>query len=138
MQSKNRHLILLRGLPGSGKTTLAYLLSESGKYPCFSVDDYFTDAATGSYNFQFEKNHLAYKFCAEQVEASMLTGTEKIFLHNTFTMEWEMEIYFNLAKKHNYLVFVCTIEHRHDGKNNHGVTEEQLRKMAEKYKVVLI
>jgi predicted AAA+ superfamily ATPase len=34
-------LILLRGLPGAGKSTLAKLLSENGKYPVFSIDDYF-------------------------------------------------------------------------------------------------
>jgi len=132
-----RNLILLRGLPGSGKSTFATLLSYEGKYPCFSIDDYFTDKETGNYKFKFDENYLAYKFCEEKVEFSMLNGAEKIFVHNTFTQEWEMERYFSLAKKHNYNIFVCTVENRHRSKNIHGINEEQIRKMAEKFKVEL-
>lgn len=129
-------LFLLRGLPGSGKTTLANLLSEKGKYPVHSIDAYFTDAA-GVYNFEFDKNHLAYKQCEEQTLNSIKQGVEKIFIDNTFTIEWELEPYFKLASQHNYQVFVVTIENRHGGKNIHHVSDEQLEKMAAKYKVVL-
>ena len=130
-------LILLRGLPGSGKTTLATLLSEEGKYPVHSIDSYFTDATTGAYNFEFEKNHLAYKQCEEQTEQSIRQGIEKIFIDNTFTLEWEMEPYFKLASKYTYSIFVLTVENRHGGKNTHHISEEQIQKMAAKYKVVL-
>ena len=133
----NSNLIILRGLPGSGKSTLATLLSSEGKYPCYSIDDYFIDKETGTYHFKFDKNHLAYKYCEEQVESSMMKRKEKIFVHNTFTMDWEIEPYFLLAKKYNYKVFVCTVENRHKGKNIHGVNEDQIIKMAEKYKVEL-
>ena len=44
MENNHKSLILLRGLPGSGKSSLAFTLSENGKYPVFSVDDYFTNA----------------------------------------------------------------------------------------------
>ena len=130
-------LILLRGLPGSGKTTLAKLLSEEGKYPVHSIDSYFTDATTGVYNFEFDKNHLAYKQCEEQTEQSIKQGVQKIFIDNTFTLEWEMEPYFKLASKYNYSIFVLTVENRHGNKNIHQVSEEQIQKMAAKYKVVL-
>jgi predicted kinase len=130
-------LILLRGLPGSGKTTLANLLSEEGKYPVHSIDSYFTDAQTGAYNFEFDKNHLAYKQCEEQTEQSIKQGIEKIFIDNTFTLEWEMEPYFKLASQYNYSIFVVTVENRHGNKNTHGVSDEQIQKMAAKYKIVL-
>ena len=130
-------LILLRGLPGSGKTTLAKILSEEGKYPVHSVDRYFTDAQTGSYFFEFDKNHLAYKQCQEHTEQSMQQGLEKIFIDNTFTLEWELEPYFKLAAQYKYRVFVITVENRHGGKNTHQVSDEQIEKMAAKYKVVL-
>ncbi len=129
-------LFILRGLPGSGKTTLAQQLSENGKYPIFSVDDFFTDA-NGNYNFGFDKNYLAYQLCEENTKKSMLSNYHKIFIHNTFTLEWEIEPYFKLASEFNYTIFVVTVENRHRNKNVHELTDEQIKKMAEKYKVIL-
>src|ERR1700741_3791571 len=90
-------LILLRGLPGSGKTTLATVLSENGKYPVLSVDSYFTNSETGEYSFEFDKNHLAYQQCEQQTRIMMERGEKKIFIDNTFTLDWEMKPYFKLA-----------------------------------------
>lgn len=132
-----RSLVILRGLPGSGKTTLAKVLSENGKYPVYSIDDFFT-AADGVYKFEFEKNHLAYKQCEENTRKAMEQEIPKIFLDNTFTLEWEIEPYFKLAKEFNYNIFVTTVENRHHGKNIHEISDEQIRKMADKYKVVLL
>lgn len=131
-------LILLRGLPGSGKSTLTKVLSENDKYPILSIDSYFTDPATGKYTFEFEKNHLAYKQCEEQTLKKMQEGSEKIFVDNTFTLEWEMEPYFKLAASYNYRLFVLTVENRHGNGNIHNISREQVEKMAEKYKVKLI
>ena len=131
-------LILLRGLPGSGKTTLAKVLSENNTYPIFSVDDFFTNAATGEYTFNFKDNHLAYKQCEEFTREAMQQNRTKIFVHNTFTMDWELEPYFKLAAEFNYELFVVTVENYHHHKNIHEVSDEQLHKMAEKYKVKLL
>ncbi len=130
-------LILLRGLPGSGKTTLAALLSEKGRYPVFSIDTYFTDSKTGVYNFEFEKNHLAYKKCEEQTKEALRQGAEKVFVDNTFTLEWELEPYFKLASEFNSQIHIVTVENRHGNANIHNVSQEQIEKMAAKYKVVL-
>jgi predicted kinase len=131
-----RELILLRGLPGSGKTTLALVLSEDGKYPVFSVDDYFTDES-GRYEFRFQENHIAYKNCEESVKAAMHFNSEKIILHNTFTLEWEMEPYFKLAAECNYRVHVVTVENRHDGTNVHDIPNEYVERMRSKFSVKL-
>lgn len=129
-------LILLRGLPGAGKSTLVKVLSNN-QWPIFSVDDYFTDPVSKEYHFEFSENHLAYKACENNTENSMQSKIEKIFIDNTFTLEWEMEPYFKLAKHYHYEIHVVTVENRHHGKNIHGISEDQLKKMAEKYKVVL-
>ncbi len=127
-----RELILLRGLPGSGKSTLAGVLSEGGKYAIFSVDDYFTDA-NGNYEFRFQENHLAYKQCEEGVEKAMQQGIEKIIVHNTFTMEWELESYFKLAGAFTYRVHVATVENRHGSENVHKIPNELIERMRSKY-----
>lgn len=131
-------LIILRGLPGSGKSTLAKLLSEGGKYPVCSIDEYFTDSESGEYSFDHKQNHLAYKQCEEKVKCAINKGFEKIFIDNVFSIEWEMEPYFKMALEFNCRIFVVTVENRHSGKNIHAVSGEQLKKMAEKYKVVLL
>jgi len=129
-------LIILRGLPGSGKTTLASVLSEEGTYPVFSVDDYFTDE-NGHYEFRFQENHLAYKQCEEGVRTAMQQGAPKIILHNTFTIEWEMEPYFKLASEHDYRLHVLTVENRHGSSNVHDIPEEHIERMRAKYAVNL-
>lgn len=130
-------LIILRGLPGSGKTTLANILSEN-KWPVFSIDSYFTDPITNKYHFQFDKNHLAYKNCEEQTKQAMQNKIEKIFIDNVFSIDWEIEPYFKLASKNNYSIFIVTVENYHGNKNIHEISEEQIQKMAAKYKVKLL
>lgn len=134
----DRSLILLRGLPGSGKSTLADLLSENGTYPVFSVDSYFTDSVTGAYSFEFQNNHLAYAQCEARTKDALNRGVAKVFVDNTFTLEWEIAPYFRMAAEFGYRVFTVTVENRHGGRNIHAVSDEQLKKMASKYRVVLI
>lgn len=136
-QNALRDLILLRGLPGSGKSTFALVLSENGRFPIFSVDDYFTDPQTGRYQFIHTENHKAYAQCEAEVANSMMRGMERIVVHNVFSMEWEMAPFFKLAEANGYRVFVMTMENYHQGSNEHGIPEEQMEKMRSKFKVRL-
>jgi predicted kinase len=133
----NKAIILLRGLPGSGKSTFAQFISEQGKHPIFSVDDFFTDIETLEYNFNFQQNHLAYKQCEMNCRKAAVDSLPRIIVHNTFTMDWEMEPYFKLAAEHNYVIFVLTVEKYHESKNIHEISDEQIAKMSQKYKVKL-
>lgn len=133
----NKSILLLRGLPGSGKSSLAQVLSEDGVHPIFSVDDYFTDAETGEYEFRFQDNHVAYKQCEANCRLAAERGTSKIIIHNTFTLDWEVEPYFAIAKEFSYAIFILTVENYHGSKNIHQIADEQIQRMALKYKVKL-
>jgi len=132
-----KSLILLRGLPGSGKSTLANALCENGKYPVYSIDDYFTNQESLEYKFEFDKNHLAYKKCEEETINQLKKNCEKVFVANTFTMDWELAPYIKMADKYNYKLFIVTVENHHENENIHQIPMEQIEKMASKYKVKL-
>lgn len=134
--NQNKSLILLRGLPGSGKSTLAEFLSEDGKYPVYSVDQFFTNE-NGKYTFDHQKNHIAYEECRKNTLSAIQKSTEKIFVDNTFTIDWEMEPYFKMAQENSYRIFVVTVENYHGKANIHEIPEEQISKMADKYKIRL-
>jgi predicted kinase len=134
---KDKIILLLRGLPGSGKSSLAKFLSEDGKYPILSIDDFFTDSITGNYDFDYKLNHLAYKNCEEKTKLHAKANIKKIIIHNTFTMDWEMEPYFKIANEYHYSIVVATVENYHNCKNTHGISDEQILKMSMKYKVKL-
>ena len=124
-------------MPGAGKSTLAKHLSENDAYPIFSIDSYFTNSK-GDYDFKFDENHKAYKACEQQTEETLKQNKTKVFVDNTFTLDWELEPYFKLAEKYKYQLHIVTVENYHNSGNIHKVGDEQLQKMAEKYKIKLV
>lgn len=129
-------VLILRGLPGSGKSTLAKLLSSLTGAPVFSIDSYF-ESESGEYHFDHRKNHLAYKECEKKTRSALEQNIPFVIVDNTFTLEWEIKPYEDLAKEFGYLFSVVTVENRHGGKNIHKISEEQIEKMKSKYKIVL-
>ena len=131
-----KELFLLRGLPGSGKSTLANQLGGS----LVEADRYFMDY--GEYKFDASKLGEAHDWCRNQVKEWMETNDRgfdvpRIVVSNTFTQEWEMKPYYELAKEHGYMVFSLIVENRHGGQNVHNVPEEVIDRMRKRFEVVL-
>lgn len=126
-------LILLRGLPGAGKSTFAKSLG----CPVFEADQYFIDLETGEYKFDASKIKVAHNWCKLLVEHSMEDEVDKIAVSNTFTQEWEMDAYYELAKKYNYQVHSLIVENRHGNKSIHDVPEETIKKMKNRFEIRL-
>jgi predicted kinase len=129
-------LYVLRGLPGCGKSSLAKSLmnAQSGHV---EADMFFMDNE-GNYNFDASKLKKAHEWCREKAENYMKPhGFDTVIVSNTFTQEWEMKPYYELAKKYGYTVFSLVVENRHGGVNEHGVPEEALERMENRFQVKL-
>ena len=93
-------IYLVRGIPGSGKSTFAKTLG--GEH--YEADMFFIDG-NGEYKFDGSKIKLAHEWCQDMVYMDMIKEIPKIVVSNTFTQEWEMRPYFELAKNYGYKVF---------------------------------
>jgi len=130
-------LILLRGLPGSGKSTFAKMLIAADKDYCHKeADMYFVDRE-GNYKFKPSDLPAAHKWCKDEVEFLMRYEHSPIAVSNTFTQEWEMDAYYELAEKYGYRVHSVIVENRHGGVNKHGVPEEKLEQMKNRFEIKL-
>lgn len=126
-------LYLVRGLPGSGKSTLAKELG--GVH--LEADMYFIRGLGDVYQFDASKLKNAHEWCQMMTETSMMDSKKRIVVSNTFTQEWEMKPYYELAEKYGFVVFSLIVENRHGGINEHGVPEETLVKMENRFHVKL-
>jgi hypothetical protein len=60
-----------------------------------------------------------------------------IVVSNTFTQEWEMKPYFDMAETYGYRVFSLIVENRHGGVNQHGVPQDKLEIMKNRFETKL-
>lgn len=140
-----KELFLLRGLPGSGKSTVAKQLASGSGSLHLEADQYFMDGE-GNYKFDASKLKDAHEWCRNEVEYAMQFGYRgnpidsplgRIVVSNTFTQEWEMQPYFEMAEKYGYRVHSLIVENRHGGVNEHGVPEEKIQQMKDRFKISL-
>jgi len=132
-----KELYLLRGLPGSGKTTIAGTIIRGTDGVMFAADDYFVDPNTNDYNFDASKLAKAHADCQARCEDAMKRNISVIVVHNTFTTPKEMRPYRFLADENGYIVHSLIVEHRHEGINVHDVPEEAIARMEQRFSVKL-
>jgi len=88
-------LYIVRGIPGSGKSTFAKRLVGEDFLVC-EADKYFINQENGKYEFDISKIKDAHKWCQNIVENYMRDSMindqyyPEIAVSNTFTQEWEM------------------------------------------------
>jgi predicted kinase len=125
-------LYIVRGIPGSGKSTFAKQLTSN----VFEADHYFIDNE-GNYNFDPSKIKDAHKDCQDNVRYAMESSISKIAVSNTSTQDWELQPYYELATKYGYTVFSIVVENRHEGVNQHGVPEDKIQMMKDRFQIKL-
>ena len=124
-------LFLIRGLPGSGKSTYARSLKKEMGCMCVHVeaDMFFTDIS-GNYNYNPKEITRAHEWCQRVCRDALNIGAVAI-VANTFTRIWEMQPYMDMAVD---LGIPYTIVHVIGNfQNIHGVPEEIIEKMRERW-----
>jgi len=128
----NKHtLFIIRGLPGSGKSTLGKKIAPRS----VAADDFFDRYHKGVFKPELLKN--AHSWCKDYVEGLMQLNNNDVAVCNTFTQEWEFQPYIELAKNYDYNVVVMVVENYHGNKSIHNVPEETIEKMRNRFKINL-
>jgi predicted kinase len=130
-----KRLILVRGLPGSGKTTMAQQIvadmSAAGQKAIMFEADMF-HMINGEYKYDTTKVKDAHDWCRLQAACHLNKGLN-VVIANTFTTNKEIKPYFDLALKYETEMLLC--EATGNYKNLHNVPEDVIAKMKERWEL---
>jgi predicted kinase len=102
-------LYIIRGLPGSGKSTHAQKIvsTDPSHIKHFEADMFFTDGV-GEYKFIPEKINIAHQWCQNMANYALRDGYS-VVVSNTFSQLWEMRPYIDMAEYYQVPVEVMTM-----------------------------
>ncbi|KAJ8342629.1 hypothetical protein SKAU_G00325570 [Synaphobranchus kaupii] len=124
------HLVILRGLPGSGKTDLAWDIIENygNSGEVLSTDDYFKDE-DGHYYFNYSQLKWAHEWNQERAKEAMKNGVHPIIIDNPNITCSDMKPYVLMGLEYGYCIeyeitpdtFECTVDELHARAEHCGI-----------------
>lgn len=123
-------LLIIRGLPGAGKTTIAKALCESNLFSTYVEADMFMKNAAGEYEYDPSKLEYCHRKCQIQVEEALVRG-DNVIVSNTSLTHKEVEDYRKIAFAHNANVQI--MELKSPFKSVHNVPAASLVAMSGKW-----
>lgn len=121
----NKILYIVRGVPGSGKSTMAHKLSNI----VVEADDFMME--NGKYKYDPKKVTYCHKKCFETVEKHLKNGEPTVAVANTFIKKSLYEPYVELANKYGYKVIIRKADGNY--KNIHGVPKQAIDSMKKRF-----
>jgi predicted kinase len=118
-------LVLVRGLPGSGKSTFAKSMPD---FLHVEADMYF--CKDGEYKFDPKLLADAHAWCRLITEDALHKKLD-VIVTNTFTQFWEIRSYLDIASLYGIIPFIITVHNQFQ--NVHGVPEEKLEIMYNRF-----
>lgn len=124
-------LILIRGLPGAGKSTLAKELVAECEEEIVHLegDQYFQVGDQYFYDASWVKQ--AHQRCFRLTEAALNRGLH-VIVANTFTRVWEMSGYFAMAD-HNLMIDVEVLHCTSNYGSVHDVPQDVMKRMQKRW-----
>jgi NEDD4-binding protein 2 len=131
-EAAEKTVIIMRGLPGSGKSTKA----KSYGGTVVSADDFFVQE--GEYRFDRSKIAAAHSATQAKFVEALERGDSPIVVDNTNTQRWEMNFYKNKARDYGYDVVIDPVTpdlplEELAKRNIHGVPLETLQRMQKRW-----
>ncbi|KAM4627127.1 uncharacterized protein n4bp2l2 [Polymixia lowei] len=132
-------LILMRGLPGSGKSTKAQeLLSTGPNGLVLSTDDYF--AQENGYLYDPSLVGVAHECNQRRAKEAMRNSRSPVIIDNTNIQAWEMKPYVKMALENGYRIYFHEPDTRWkfdpfelEKRNKHGVPQEKIAQMLDRF-----
>lgn len=143
----NRILILMRGVPGSGKSHLARQIINMmfGPSPnhyktyILSTDDYFM--VRGQYQYDKYRLSEAHSWNHNRAKSALRSGLSPVIIDNTNVELWEMEPYLREGVSNGYIIEVVEPNtpwakkaHQLVKRNMHNVPLVNIKRMLENYR----
>lgn len=91
MNEKRNRLVIVRGLPGSGKSTFA-----KRNFDCLVLENDMFHVRMGEYRYSGDSMKDAISWCRDTCKAALLNGMD-VVVANTFTQRRFIEEYRRLA-----------------------------------------
>ena len=137
-----KQLVILRGLPGSGKSTVAQKIVEHAQNAVIcSADHYFMK--DGKYDFNAAELPQAHADCQMSANRAMANGRNPVVIDNTNIKCSHMQPYIEMAERYDYVVVVWPVggQRANDveeymARQIHGVPRALMEKMANEYESV--
>ena len=124
-------LTLIRGLPGSGKSTMARKIALETGALHVEADMWINY----SEKWRKESVKMAHAICQEQAHKALYYGRDAV-VSNTFTQRWEMQPYLDMAEITSAQVEIITATG--DYGSIHDVPDEVIQAMRERWEEVVL